>query len=71
MKVWVSRNMGSASVCWIWRIDKDKPKKDKYGEYYGAGPTGFLYLSEVKKALGRTPRKGSCKQMELTLKEIK
>ena len=63
--------MGAGVVFWIWSTDRPKPKKDKHGEYYGHGPYGFLSKTKVKEALGFTPRKGSCKQMELTLKEIK
>ena len=77
MKVWVTRDKGVAGNCIvIWDI---KPKLDgayweppKRNGYYEWGKVSEELATEAfKRLFGFTPRKGSCKQYELTLKEIK
>jgi len=78
MKVWVTRDTGEYSddIC-LW-TGRKKPFIDTDGrwEFEGAGtyPIGsFEHMSprQSKSNFGFTPRKGSCKQYELSLKEIK
>lgn len=69
MRVWVSRDKCDSIGMWTG----DKPVLLSTGVYRDGGfCIGHnIKLLIFKKAFGFTPRKGSCKQMELTLKPIK
>lgn len=68
MKVYVTRDKKSGVIA----ITSFKPISEK-GKFYG--PDGKIaelscYSKPFKRMFGFTPRKGTCKQYELTLKEI-
>jgi hypothetical protein len=68
MKVWVTRDKtNSGDVC-IW---KTKPTicRQMFGINGDVGDDDFR-VGAFKKLFGFTPRKGRCKQMNLTLTEI-
>ena len=68
MKVWVTRNRSYDSM----RLFIQKPFK-QHGDYMGKNAEQPFIMSGrtwFKNMFGFTPRKGSCKQYELTLKEI-
>jgi len=69
MKVWVTRDVDLDLV----EVNTgDKPYQDEDGDFFGNGVNiGTLCPEECKKVFGFTPRKGSCKQYELSLEEIK
>ena len=74
MKVWVTRDMEEGQACVeMWH---DRPRKYKWmvgakGQFYYDGARGCdMEYGNFRKFFGFTPRKGSCKQYELTLKEI-
>ena len=78
MRVWLTRDDGSYSDDSCLWTGKKKPFVDTDGrwEFVGIGTypiDSFEHISprQSKKYFGFTPRKGSCKQYELTLKEIK
>jgi len=56
------------------RINKPTPSETEIGRWMLlAGSSGcdlFLAAPHFKQLFGFTPRKGSCKQMELSLKEV-
>ena len=71
MKVWITRNRklfdGRVSLY------HEKPRSQS-GMFIGVN--GNFYITEIfihdfKKMFGFTPRRGHCKQYEITLKEIK
>ncbi|GAG42667.1 unnamed protein product [marine sediment metagenome] len=72
MKTWLTRDVNdkNGSVC-VWN---GKPRLDDDAIYYDCIDGVDLIVCEgskdFKKFFGFTPRKGSCKQYELTLKEI-
>ena len=75
MKVWVTRDsMDRHDQIGVYYcgIFSGKPTKSINGFYYGNGlclsykPTGHF-----KQTFGFTPRKGSCKQYNFTLEEVK
>lgn len=69
MKVYITRDMDSDSGVHIWNR---KPRLHEGGDIWeGMGHLFELPTNRIKSALGRTPRKGSFKQYELSLKEIK
>ena len=68
-KVWVTRNKQSGVIA----MTSFKPIRAK-GKFYG--PDGKVaelscYAKHFKRFFGFTPRKGSCKQMNLSLTDIK
>ena len=68
MKVWVTRNRSYDSM----KMFIQRPIKAN-GDYLGVNAEQPLMMSGMgwfKKFFGFTPRKGSCKQYGLTLKEI-
>lgn len=73
MKVWVTRDRDG---CCIWN-DKAVLRRDlDFGCFEDVDMKGDRCTSDMlpmwfKEFFGFTPRKGSCKQYELTLKEIK
>ena len=72
MKVWITRDDDG---CCIWN-DREKPKKNDWDCYEAFGKYSERLTEDqpkfiIKEFFGFTPRKGSCKQYELTLKEIK
>lgn len=79
MKVWVTRDKndgdGKHDSCVVVTESKPVLRRDKetYRHHYGKDDDFDMYISAVncKKKYKFTPRKGSCKQYELTLKEIK
>ena len=69
-KVWVTRDITDWDMIWL---SFDEPKKDKYGTGHNV-PKGYfteIHKSNFKK-LTKTPlpKKGSSKQMKLSLTEI-
>ena len=70
MKVWVTRDKTKSGDVCIW---KEHPKPSLVRKMYGingdVGEDDFR-TGAFKKLFGFTPRKGSCKQMELTLKPV-
>ena len=81
MKVWITRDSDGACdnfVC-LWR-GSEAPVKQSDG-YYNCPVTSRTCKmiaefedcepSDFNRQFGFTPRKGSCKQYELTLKEVK
>ncbi|KKM19748.1 hypothetical protein LCGC14_1652470 [marine sediment metagenome] len=70
MKVWVTRDKGDGHE-WvdIWR-GRVKPILKEKKRFSGGLSLFTLFTSECKTVFGFTPRKGSCRQMELSLKEI-
>ena len=75
MKVWISRDKGAnCDRCDVWITEPWKNKcSDRHFEYDAdrALVKGGLSGSGFKEQFGFTPRKGSCKQYELSLTEIK
>jgi hypothetical protein len=72
MRVWVTREKKECPYdCGIW-FAKPKKRRDRY-DFGGKAPVfrNLYRSSQFKKDFGFTPRKGSCKQYELSLKEIK
>jgi len=71
MKVWITRDNAVQVVeVFFW---KKKPYKDE-GRLYpvtSCREPFWITLYKFKKLFGFTPRKGTCKQYDLTLKEIK
>ena len=68
MKVWITRD--DDGIC-LWE-DRANPSKEGDLQFYGSvSPYAYLSSKTFKERYGFTPRKGSCKQYELTLKEIK
>jgi hypothetical protein len=72
MKVWITRDRRWGEDLTFWA--GKEPFKD--GDFYDANIDDAdisLEIStfEFKNCFGFTPRKGSCKQYELTLKEVK
>jgi len=71
-KVWVTRNKGHGKG-WVKMWDV-KPKESDSGEFT---PTiknewsEYYYVSTFRKLYHFTPKKGSCKQMNLSLTDIK
>lgn len=68
MRVWVTRDNGNKN-----RVTLTTKQPTKRGELFYSKEAAILMMfsDEIKKLFGFTPRKGSCKQYELTLKEIK
>lgn len=75
MKVWVSRDnptdRANKGIVDVYKT-KEPPKFNDGDGFYRSDECFVLrlYAYEFKKHFGFTPRKGSCKQMELSLKEI-
>ena len=78
MKVWVTRDNGKHNSCvTVW--ENSKPVINSDGLFYpdytkDSGMHEQMVVegaTKFKSLFGFTPRKGSCKQYELTLKEIK
>lgn len=73
MKIWVTRDEGDIISLWDIRPTKCPVKgynlsaKQEQNECEWAEVVGTFVF---KKLFGFTPRKGSCKQYDLTLKEI-
>ena len=80
MNIWISRDngYGSESVD-IWERKPERCKSLIKGEgtFFAARKKiqierlGQLHHSHFRKLFGFTPRKGTCKQYEFTLKEVK
>ena len=75
MKVWVTRDKNRAGCVCIWRQKPEKESAPIVGVYYdkknnSANFPFYIFDDEFKKGFGFTPRKGSCKQMNLSLTEI-
>ena len=77
MKVWVTRDRDNTGDICGWN-DMENVKMDDTG-FWDAGEYNCnqiisflesLHPSQFKKMFGFTPRKGSCRQYELSLKEI-
>ena len=76
MKVWITRDKINSVLICLWDI---KPLKDEDGNFdltdemalKESGWAEQYYIPIFKRLFGFTPRKGSCKQYELELKEIK
>lgn len=72
MKVWVSRDESgyNANNIAIW---KEKPYKDLGGSWLHKNVMKYLLVilcrTEYRLLFSFTPRKGSCKQYEITMKE--
>jgi hypothetical protein len=71
MKVWVTRDRES---CWEFnenmiRFWTAMPDKTSVGGFSGHSRRGSVNIMFFKSLFKFTPRKGSCKQMELELKE--
>ena len=62
MKVWVERQ---DKCSWIW---KQEPCKTSLAD---CNMITNIHNSDFERLFGFTPSKGSCKEYELTLKEIK
>ena len=80
MLVWVARDRTTSAIVSVWQ--EKKPTKTIGSErtlfmpdYENGDCMGSLLNNwapkKFKQHFGFTPRKGSCKQMELSLKEIK
>jgi len=71
MKVWVTRDSDSNQMYENIHVWNCKPEKDR-GVYMPLeGNDGWQVNKHAFKIMsGFTPRKGSCKRYELTLKEI-
>ena len=78
MKVWITRDIGTTidKSC-IWKLGYGRRPVNSHGVFVRGkggdlckGMIVSLYTKQAKKLLGFTPRKGSCKQMELSLTEI-
>lgn len=69
MLVWVTRDKTDSGDICIW---KSKPAllRSMFAIGSDVGDDDFR-VGAFKKLFGFTPRKGSCKQMELSLKEVK
>jgi hypothetical protein len=67
-KAWITRDRQQNVIAGTHA----KPKTKDASFFSSDGKPAFLFLNvtEFKKAFGFTPRKGSCKQYELSLKEI-
>jgi hypothetical protein len=70
MKVWVTRDKTEPSHDSICRW-ADEPIMSNNGWFHGGTMLETYEIPEFKKDFGFTPRKGTCKQCELSLKEIK
>ena len=73
MKVWVTRDqIQPEDDTVIWNVVSGRPASDGQDFDY---VNGFIKYESTaasfKKLFGFTPRKGTCKQYELSLKEIK
>ena len=68
MKVWVTRDDDRELNIDMWL---DEPRKDIDLHYRIGNLWACWEQRDFKKMFGFTPRKGSCKQYELSLKEIK
>jgi len=77
MKVWISRDKPVSGAVEVYLTNKPVLNKNGYfSPDYNAGADGddimnTWSLRDFKHSFGFTPRKGTCKQYELTLKEIK
>jgi hypothetical protein len=69
MKVWISRD-GNEGVADMFEVHGEKPTRYDYG-YSSADKLADLRTGFVSQFLGFTPHKGSCKQYNLTLEEVK
>jgi len=68
MKVWITREYGKKGRI---VITTKKPRKVKRLFYAGESAIVLIFYTEFRQLFGFTPRKGSRKQMNLTLTEIK
>lgn len=69
MKVWVTRDNNTQDWVAISR-GKRKPYTNSYGQFTSCGVAIHEDVEKFKKIFGFTPRKGTCEQYELSLKEI-
>jgi len=72
MKVWVTRDNDEKGKVAVWNNDQHTRDSTGYwiDDYEGFNGHFDMTAKECKHILGFTPRKGSCKQYELTLKEV-
>ena len=75
MKIWITRDkdegVGDDKSCINITAQQPTWLNDEGCWNFSAGDfLGFMPASPFGKSFGFTPRKGSCKQYELTLKEI-
>ena len=69
--VWIARDKAEG---YDYEVDMSmsKPYLNSHeGFFESTGKHAILHVEAFKDIFGFTPRKGSCKQYELTLKEIK
>ena len=70
MKVWITRDKDNRNI--DVAIFKKKPELGEFSNMFeGTSLLLEMRAKDTKPLFGFTPRKGSCKQYELELKEIK
>ena len=72
MKVWVTRDDNYQGKCAGFRSKPHIPDGETHWNGENSEDVIFdLFVDRFKHLAGFTPRKGSCKQYELSLKEVK
>jgi hypothetical protein len=74
MKVWVTRDVKNDKAnCGLW-AGEGKPTVDRFMDMFVVGGADRMMAEwnhrVFKRIFGFTPRKGTCKKYELTLKEV-